>query len=277
MVKDLGDKKVKRPVLRYHGGKWRLASWIISHFPEHKVYVEPFGGAASVLLKKNKSMAEVYNDLDDYIVHVFRVLRDEKLGKKLAHQILFTPFSKLEFDKSYNLNISDPVEKARRIIVRSFFGFTSSSVTSSNKTGFRSSAFKSHKKYSAGDWLNYPEAIPGMIKRLKEVCIESIDGVHCIKKYDRDQTLFYVDPPYMLSTRHKAAIRGEYRLEMDDFEHENLLRQLLRVKGKVILSGYDNNLYNNYLKNWRRSEKMANAQKASGGSKKTTEILWMNF
>lgn len=266
----------QRPLLRYHGGKWRVGAWIISHFPEHKIYCEPYGGAASVLLQKDKSFAEIYNDLDNHIVHLFRVLRDPELGPELIHQVRYTPFSRKEFDESYELNVLDPVEKARRIIIRSFLGFSSNSVTRDDKTGFRSKSFRSGE-YSGGDWAQFPDAMPFMIKRLKVVCIECIDGLDCILKYDTDKTLHYVDPPYLLSTRHKGASRGEYRFEMHDWEHENLVRRLLNLQGKVVLSGYDNEMYNDYLIKWRTDTKETRAQSANGGSKKATEKIWMNF
>src|SRR4051812_1578874 len=110
-----------RPVLRYHGGKWRIAPWIIEHFPPHLMYVEPFAGAASVLLRKPRVDFEVYNDLDTDVVNVFRVLRDPAAASQLAEQLSLTPWSRREFEVSYEIS-DDPVERARRTLIRSFMG-----------------------------------------------------------------------------------------------------------------------------------------------------------
>lgn len=104
----------------YHGSKFRLAPWIISHFPEHKNYVEPFGGGGAVMLRKHPSYHEVYNDLKDEVVNVFRVLRDPDQAQELKRKIELTPFSCTEFERSYEANGDGPVEKARKTIVRSF-------------------------------------------------------------------------------------------------------------------------------------------------------------
>src|SRR4051812_17821987 len=107
---------IKRPVLRYHGGKFMLAKWIIQNFPEHRIYVEPFGGAASVLMRKKRSYAEVYNDQWDTVVNVFNVLRDPESAKKLEMLLRLTPFSRSEFQKCDQVKldtIQDPIEKAR--------------------------------------------------------------------------------------------------------------------------------------------------------------------
>lgn len=106
-----------RPLIRYHGGKWRLAPWILQHLPPHRCYVEPFGGDASVLLRKPRAYAEVYNDLDGEIVNLFRVARDD--GERLARACELTPFSRLEFDDAYT-PAEDPLEQARRTVFRSF-------------------------------------------------------------------------------------------------------------------------------------------------------------
>lgn len=113
------NKSIKRPILRYHGGKWRLAPWIISHFPKHSVYVEPFGGGASVLLRKKRSYAEVYNDLDEEIVNLFRICRDQ--GDKFVEALFLTPFSRTEFNKCYQEAPND-FERARHTVIRSFMG-----------------------------------------------------------------------------------------------------------------------------------------------------------
>jgi len=110
-----------RPLLRYHGGKWILAPWIIKHFPSnHRVYCEPFGGAASVLLQKRPCYAEIYNDLDSEVVNLFCIVRDR--GSELREALRYTPFSRIEFELSYETT-DDEFERARRMVVRSFMGF----------------------------------------------------------------------------------------------------------------------------------------------------------
>ena len=89
-----------RPVLRWHGGKWLLAPWIIGHFSEHRVYVEPFGGAGSVLMRKPRCYAEVWNDLDGEVVNLFRVLRSAR-AQELVDVIRLTPFARDEFVAAY--------------------------------------------------------------------------------------------------------------------------------------------------------------------------------
>jgi DNA adenine methylase len=116
--------KPTRPVMRWHGGKWRLAPWVISHFPPHRVYVEPFGGAASVLIRKTRCYAEVYNDLDDRLVRLFQILRDTAKAAELLRLIRLTPFARAEFDITREFTC-DEIEDARRFIARSFMGFGS--------------------------------------------------------------------------------------------------------------------------------------------------------
>ncbi|HEU6454125.1 MAG TPA: DNA adenine methylase, partial [Roseateles sp.] len=186
---------VARPALRYHGGKFRLAPWIISFFPQHQVYVEPFGGAASVLLQKPPAKAEVYNDIADEIVNVFRVLRDPALAARLARLVELTPFARAEFDLSYQPS-EDPVEQARRTIIRSFMGHGSGAVYTKHATGFRTGVRGSRNQSAAGDLLSWPEAVPMFVERLRGVSIESRDALYLMARTDGPGTLFYVDPPY---------------------------------------------------------------------------------
>lgn len=102
---------IRHPAIRYHGGKFRLANWIISHFPDHRCYVEPFGGAAGVLLQKPRSYAEVYNDLDGDVVNLFRVLRDPLLNQRLQDACVLTPYSRDEFCAAHQ-ETADQVEVA---------------------------------------------------------------------------------------------------------------------------------------------------------------------
>lgn len=260
----MANKNILRPALRYHGGKYMIASWIISHFPDHKVYVEPFAGAASILLRKPRSYAEIYNDLDGEIVNVFKVLRDH--GKRLKKMLELTPFSREEYFASYG-QTEDPIERARMTIIKSFMGFGSDSIK--NKSGFRSNSNRSGTT-PAHDWKNYADKISMLTERLGGVVIENLPAEMIIKRFDTPQTLFYIDPPYLHSTRTKAK---RYKYEMTDEDHIRLAGQLKSVKGKVIISGYASSLYDELYRDWHREEKMTFAD----GAKKRKECIWLNF
>lgn len=251
-----------RPALRYHGGKWKLAPWIISHMPEHRVYVEPFGGAASVLLRKPRSYAEVYNEMDGEIVNFFRVLRDN--GEEFRRAVELTPFSRDEFVESY-VQSEDPIEQARRTLIKSFMGFGSNAIIKGS--GFRANSNRSGTT-PAHDWANWPRAVPELVERLRGVVIEYRDGIECMQQHDGPETLHYVDPPYVASTR--TGTKG-YRFEMSDTQHIELTERLVSLRGRVILSGYENDVYARL--GWRQETLSSFAD----GARARTEVLWMNF
>ena len=166
---------ISRPVMRYHGGKFRLAEWIMGFFPDHDTYVEPFGGAGSLLMRKPRSPAEVYNDLDDEVVNVFRVLRDPEQSDRLKELCALTPYARSEFRASYAMS-TDPVEQARRTIFRAAAGFGSAGATK-GRTGFRSYSKADRSVTPAVDWASYPDAIPAFCERLRGVIVESGDAM----------------------------------------------------------------------------------------------------
>jgi DNA adenine methylase len=265
-------QEVKRPLVRYHGSKWSIAPWIISFFPKHRVYVEPYGGGASILLCKSRVHEEVYNDLDSDIVNLFRVTRDH--GEELKRLIELTPFSREEYLEAYRPT-NDPIEQARRTIIRSFMGRASTGATGkisdtrSIATGFRSKTTGCGKT-SAKVWDSYPESLQVIIKRLKGVVIENKNALEVIGQHDSGQTLFYVDPPYLFSTRDAGT---DYRYEMTDEEHIALAEKLNQVKGLVIVSGYHSDLYEELYKGWTVREKMTYSD--GDKSRPRTEVLWM--
>lgn len=265
----------RRPVLRWLGGKWRLAPWIISKFPEHRIYVEPFGGAASVLLRKPPSYAEVYNDLDDGLVNLFRVLRDPHSADALVKALKLTPFSRTEFFKAYEIS-DDPIEEARRLVIRSFMGFGSTGFNRASTTGFRSGSKRSGTTPSH-DWAGYPECLKLVIARFASVVIENRDATEIMAQQDSDETLHYVDPPYVHATRSDKlrASGGRYHVynhELNDTQHRELLAFLTTLKGIVVLSGYAHDIYDSALIGWQRVERDALAD----GARKRTEVLWIN-
>mgnify|MGYP000329377691 CR=1 FL=1 len=260
-----------RPVLRYHGGKWKLAPWIISHMPTHRVYVEPFGGGGSVLMRKPRPYGEVYNDLWDTVVNVFRVLRDPAQACRLAHLLELTPYAREEFLDTYEDNLQDPIEEARQTILRSFAGFGSAATSRSHMTGFRGNSNRSGTT-PAQDWRNFPSHIPAFVDRLQGVVIENRDAAVVIEQHDAPDALFYVDPPYPHVTRNYRRRNAAYAIEMTDADHEALAQQLREVDGMVMLSSYHSDLYDRLYGDWYSVERNAHAD----GAQDRVEVLWMN-
>ncbi|MDH4602512.1 DNA adenine methylase [Pseudomonas syringae pv. papulans] len=242
-----------------------MSDWLISNLPDHRVYVEPFSGAASVLLKKPRSTVEVINDKCSEITNLFSVVRDR--GSELQRQLELTPYSRDEFDLSYQAS-DDPLERARRLVVRASLGRSSASSSKSAKATFR--AYTGIKRKSAvQDWVNYPAALEAIISRLKGVIIENKDALGVMSSHDHTDTVHYVDPPYLSSTRDAG---GDYRFEMSDAEHESLGSFLANLKGMVVLSGYESDLYNDLYRGWRKVRKKTHADGAVG----RVEVMWLS-
>lgn len=290
---------IRRPALRYHGGKFRLAPKLIAIFPPHRVYTEAFGGGASVLLLKPRAYSEIYNDLDGEVVNVFRVLQDRRGAKRLRELLTLTPYAREEFERSYEHTRSD-VERARRTIARSFMGFGSDSISrmkascagfntrisSTMSTGFRWNANRSGTT-PAHDWGHYPAHVQAFVERLQGVTIEQRDARVILAKMDSADALHYVDPPYPHSTRREGngtAPEHRYRWEMTDADHEGLAEVLRGLRGMVIVSSYPSEMYERLYADWRRVEWTSGqyvganhlANKAGSPGQKRTECVWMN-
>ncbi len=264
---------MKHPLIRYHGGKFRLAHWVIAHMPNHTCYTETFGGAAGVLLQKPRAYAEVYNDLDGDIVNLFKVLRSSSSREKLIEQLILTPYSREEFENSWEV-AEDSVERARRTIIRAQMGFGSAGATK-GITGFR---IDTKRQYGTAQslWTAYPEHLSQIGQRLSGVLIENRPALQVLNDHDASTTLHYVDPPYVHDTRYEGAKTGRvYRHEMDDKGHLDLLNTLLELEGMVILSGYPSELYDDTLKGWQRIETKARISSGRGTDLRT-ECLWLN-
>lgn len=247
------NNKITRPVFKYQGAKFRSARWIISFFPPHRVYTEAFGGSACVLFQKVRVSAEVYNDVNDELVRVFRVLRDKDKAKELQRLLELTPWAYQEYADSQE-DCEDEIEKVRRTIVRSYLSMNARGIVRRN-SGFSARLNKATYTFDqAKAWLTYSPVIMSFYKRLQGVVIECRDAGDIIRWYDTDKTLHYVDPPYVNSTwRSRSRV---YEKIYDDNEHERLLNQLLNVKGCVVLSGYMNDMYMDMLKGWRVEKRM---------------------
>ncbi len=252
-------------ILRYPGSKWRIANFIISHFPAHHSYLEPFFGSGAVLFHKAASNIETVNDLSGDVVNLFRVIREAP--EELARQIAFTPYSRAEYEAAWESEPKDAIEKARLFLIKSCQGH---GFRCNEKTGWKNDVIGREKAYCVKDWNRLSGSIIEVASRLKQVQIEQMDAGKLIKRFNYPGVLIYADPPYLLSTRS----REQYSYEMtSEEEHVRLLEILLQHKGDAIISGYDNELYNKTLKNWSKAKIQSNAD----GGLYRREVLWMNF
>ncbi|MFV2945285.1 DNA adenine methylase [Pseudomonas japonica] len=264
---------ISGPVIRYHGGKFRLAPWVIRHFPPHTCYVEPFGGAAGVLIQKARSYAEVYNDLDGDVVNLFRVLQSASTRDALAELLVLTPYARAEFELAWEDSV-EPIERARRTIIRAQMGFGSAGATK-GLTGFR---IDTKRKYGTAQslWQKYPEQISAIGERLTGVLIENRPAIDVIKAHDGRDTLHFVDPPYVHSTRVRGAGTGRYyKHELTDEHHVQLIECLARAQGMVALSGYPSEIYHDLLEGWEMNSINARISGGRGGAVRQ-ECLWLN-
>lgn len=222
-------------------------------------------------MRKPRSYGEVYNDLDQDVVNLFRVLQDDGTARQLTEKLKLTPFSRDEFETGY-LHTEEPIERARRLVILCFMGFGSNGHNRAIRTGFRANSNRSGTT-PAHDWANYPDRLPEIIDRLRGIVIENRDALEVMTQHDSDETLHYVDPPYVWETRSSAMHRNRcYTHELDTDGHAELLAFLPRLQGAVILSGYPHESYDAALPGWLRVEREAHAD----GALDRTEVLWIN-
>lgn len=231
-------------VLKYPGSKTRIADWICRFIPEHSVYLELFFGGGAVFFNKEPARIETINDLSGEVVNYFKVLRD--CPEDLILLLELTPYSRDEYNRSFDSADSD-IERARRFAVRCCQGFGCSN------------------RYKNG----FPDVLREASERLKNAQIENQDALKLLDRYNKEEVFVYADPPYMLNTR-KGYL---YEHEMTDEQHEELLITLLKFNGKVMISGYENDLYNHMLKDWRK-EKLKTTAECSVSREET---IWMNY
>ena len=258
-----------RTLLRYPGSKQRIAPWIIEQMPKHHSYLEPYAGGIAVLLNKEPSRIETINDLDGDVINLFRVIQRPGTREELIRLIVYTPYARAVYDNAFPDNPDDltEVERAANFLIRSWMGH---GFRTCEKTGWKKGVYSdSGAAYAVRYWNDLPEVITGVAQRLKMVQIENRPAVDLIKAFNHSNILIYADPPYVLSTRN----RKNYRYEMTDQDHVELLEALLLHTGPVMISGYDNEIYSEYLKGWRKESTPARAE----NSLPRTECLWMNY
>lgn len=251
-------------VLKYPGAKNRVAGWICEHIPQHEVYLEPYFGSGAVFFNKVPAKLETINDLDNNVVNYFRSVRDN--WKELSDLLNMTPYSREEYYRAFEVSLNDSdVERARKFAVRCWQGFGCSNLY---RNGFRSSQ-RQGSPHTTKEWREIPERLYMAMERLKNAQIENLPAVELIHRYDHESVFIYADPPYLHGTRKNYL----YTHEMTDKDHVELLNALKEHPGNVMISGYDNGLYNEILEGWRKVSKKTQAE--SGLPR--IETLWMNY
>jgi DNA adenine methylase len=257
----------------WYGGKYSHLDWLLPLLPKTTHYCEPFGGSAAVLINRDPSPVETYNDVHGEVVNFFRVLRNQK--DALVEAIGLTPFSRAEFEAA----IKEPteglteMERARRFYILARQVRTGLAQKAS--AGRWAHCLLTSRAGMAGAvsrWLGAVEDLPLIAQRLLRVQIENEPAIEVIKRFDSEETLFYCDPPYPHASRGDA---NAYANEMTDEQHRELAEVLRSVKGKVALSGYNCPLMDELYGDWQRVE----SEEKVIHSVKTTrkEVLWINY
>lgn len=257
--------------LKYPGSKWSYAEWITSFFPSHQVYLEPFFGSGAVFFNKKPTAFETINDLDRMVVNFFKICREQPA--ELSRLLHFTPFSRVEFESVQEYKAGeeiqltgDPLEDARRFAVRCSQGFGSKLA---DRCGWKNT--KSSKgPINPRVWQGMADVVVELANRLKDAQIECKSALELIPAYNTKDCLIYVDPPYLGTTRSSRMYRQEM---MHTNEHIQLLMLLKEHQGPVLVSGYDNELYDETLSGWHKETKQGRTNSASI----RLETLWMNY
>lgn len=254
-----------KAVFKYPGSKWSIARWIINFFPDHHSYLEPFFGSGAVLFNKPRSNIETVNDLDGNVVNLFEWIRKDP--ERLAHEIYYTPYARQIYEEAVTAVPEDSFERAVNFYVRLNMGYGFR--TNGWKVGWMNDVQGRERAYASWNWCNLPEKILQAAERLRGVQIECKPAEDVIERFNHPNVLIYNDPPYVLGTRRMK----QYRYELDDKGQNDLLDVLLEHKGPVLISGYDNDLYNDRLKGWHKEYTTCYSQ----ACRKTREVLWMNY
>ncbi len=257
----------------WYGGKFSHLEWLLPLLPYTHHYCEPFGGSAAVLINREPSPVETYNDVDGEIVNFFRVLREQK--DNLIQMIGLTPFSREELSiaVSESTNGLTALERARRFFVRARQTRTGLAQTASEG---RWATCRNTSRAGMGGavsrWLGSVEGLPQIAERLLRVQIENRPAIEVIRQYDSVGTLFYCDPPYPHESR---GDKNAYGYEMSEDDHSELAYVLGKIKGLTAISGYHCGLMHELYAGWRCIE--APAKICHSVKEERQEILWTNY
>lgn len=259
-------------VLKYPGSKWRIGDKLVELVPEHHTYLEPFFGSGAVFFKKQPSDIEMINDMDNDVVNLFSCIQEKP--EKLSEMLITTPYSRQVYEDSFK---DDPIRdilygidryhKACQFLIRCWQGHGFR--TNGYKVGWKNDVQGRERMYALWNWYRLPEWVIEISERLRAVQIENRPALEVIRRFNYSNVFMYIDPPYLLGTRNGK----QYKHEMSDSDHEELLQELRESQAKIMISGYPADLYDELLADWNRKEFPAQAEHG----KRRTEVVWMNY
>lgn len=258
-----------KSVIKYPGSKWKIAPQLVELIPEHHSYVEPFFGSGAVLFNKPVSDIETVNDLDSDVVNLFRCI--QKDSERLARLVMTTPFSREEYERQFegctSTLYASNFQRAAGFLIKCWQGHGFR--TNGYKVGWKNDVVGREKAYALWNWYRLPDWIIDITERLRKVQIENRPALEVIERFNYSQVFMYLDPPYMLGTRSGK----QYMHEMTDAEHEELLQMILQSRAKIMISGYETDMYNDYLSGWEKKQFSSCAEHG----KPRVETVWMNY
>lgn len=255
-------------VLKYPGSKWNIAGKLVEMIPPHHTYIEPYFGSGAVLFNKDISNIEVINDLDSDVTNLFYCIQHD--SERLARLVLTTPYSREVYDQQFPPEFkgyASRYQRAAGFLIKCWQGHGFR--TNGYKVGWKHDVIGRERAYALWDWYRLPGWIIEVAERLRKVQIENMPAIDVIQRFDYKNVFMYLDPPYLLETR--AA--KQYKHEMTDADHEKLLAEIVKSKAKIMVSGYESDMYNKYLTGWKKAYFDSCAE--HNGTRK--EVVWMNY
>ena len=227
-----------------------------------------------MLLNRDPSPVETFNDLDGEVVNFFRVLREEK--ERLIEAIGLTPFAREEFALACEVSPDlSALERARRFYVRARQVRTGLAQTAT--VGRWANCKNTSRAGMSGvvsRWLGAVEDLPAVAERLLRVQIENRPAANIIRLYDSPGTLFYCDPPYVHSTRGDSKA---YEFEMTDTQHWELAEVLNSVQGMVAFSNYQAPILEKLYPDTKWHKTVSPERTNHSTKDKRVEVLWTNY
>lgn len=254
-------------VLKYPGSKWNIAAQLVNLIPQHHSYVEPFFGSGALLFNKPLSEIETINDLDSDVTNLFYCIQHD--SERLARLVMTTPYSREIYEQQFSSDFSGYASRYQRAAGFLIQCWQGHGFRTTGKVGWKNDVVGRERAYALWSWYRLPEWIVDISERLRKVQIENKPALEIIQRFDYPNVFIYLDPPYLLSTRS----RKQYKYEMTDEDHEELLATIVKSKAKIMISGYESDMYNGYLTGWQKEYFQSCAE--HNGSRQ--EVVWMNY